>query len=53
MIASRVAVIIVSFTLIGISVMNNLVVFNMTSIAVANIYINKVFLQFNFDGRKR
>ena len=44
---------IVSATLIGISVMKNVVVFSMTSVVVANISINKVFLQFNLKGRKR
>ena len=52
MIAPRVAVIVVPVTLIGTSAMSNVVVLNMSSI-VANISINKMFLQFDFEARER
>ena len=53
MIAPRVAVIVVPVTLIGTSAMSNVVVLNMSSIVVANISINKMFFQFDFEARER
>ena len=53
MVGSRISVITVPVIMIGVSVMRINVVVNMITIVVTNISINKVLLQFNFEGRKR
>ena len=52
MIAPKVAIVVVSVTKIVVSVMSNVAI-NMITIVVTNVSINKVLLQFNFEGRKR